>query len=77
MNHFFTAFRYCPHGSALVSLKQNSDQKLLKNGIEIVDITKNKANEGIFKMDGIRIMYSNNILTKEIIIHDTSSHSNT
>jgi hypothetical protein len=52
--------RKSPHGSARLSDLDEKNKSLLHRGIEIIDITKEKAKGEVLQVGDLRIMYDDN-----------------
>lgn len=81
-----SSLRRCPHGSALESEKEHSDRILSNHNIQLVDITKEKANGDVFEVDGVRVVYNdskiiqqmeNEKFQQQIIAHFLKHHEKT
>ena len=59
-----SSLRQCPHGAWNISEKSKKDKIMKNHGIEVVDITKEKANSngGLLSVDGVTVVYDNHKL---------------
>jgi hypothetical protein len=55
-----TCLRKAPHGSARLSDLDEKNKSLLRRGIKIIDITKEKAKGEVLQVGDLRIMYDDN-----------------
>jgi len=61
-----SSLRRCPHGSAPESEKERSDKILSNHNVQLVDITKDKANGDVYEVDGVRVVYDDSKIIQQM-----------